>query len=75
MKRNEITRNHVRLTSLISQLDGFEAAILIERIQSSAKEILDNQSTVRKALEGGFVSADLYINSMQKVQDCLSKSE
>jgi hypothetical protein len=73
MKRTEITPNHITLTALISQLDGVEAAILIERIISSAKEIIDNQQTVHKALEGGFISADLYINTMQKVHDNLAK--
>lgn len=75
MNRPHITKNHIDLTSLISKLDGIEAAILIGRIVSSAEEILHNQDTVRKSLEGGLISADFYINTMQKVHDCLVKSE
>jgi hypothetical protein len=73
MKRSEISKNHIYLTALISQLDGVEVAILKERIISSAKEILENKESVRKALDGGFISADLYINTMEKVYNCLEK--
>jgi len=73
MKRSEISKNHIYLTALISQLDGFEAAILKERMISSAKEVLENQETVRKAFEGSFISPELYINTMQKVLDSLQK--
>jgi hypothetical protein len=73
MKRSEISKNHIYLTALISQLDGVEAAILKERIISSAKEVLENKETVKRALQGGFISADLYINTMEKVYNCLEK--
>jgi len=71
MKRSEISKNHIYLTALISKLDGVEAAILKERIISSAKEILENKESIRKALDGGFISAELYINTMEKVYNCL----
>jgi hypothetical protein len=72
MKRQTISQNHIRLSALISNLDGVEAAILIERIRTSALEITDNKDKVREAMKGSFISPELYIGTMEKVENFLN---
>ena len=73
MSRQTVSQNHIRLSALISNLDGVEAAILIERIRTSALEIIENQEPVREALKNSFMSPELYINTMKKVEDFLNR--
>lgn len=72
MKKQTISQNHIRLSTLISNLDGVEAAILIERIITTSKEITENKDKVREAMNGSFISPELYINTMEKVEHFLN---
>lgn len=63
---------HKKLNTLVKNLDAVEAAIVIDRLINTAEHILENEEEVRKQMENHFISPDLYLNTMRKVQTQLN---
>ena len=63
---------HKKLNTLVKNLDAVEAAIVIDRLINTAEHILENEEEVRKQMENHFISPDLYLNTMRKVQNQLN---
>lgn len=70
--KKAISPLHIKLTAFISKLDAVEAAIVIDRLMNTAEHILENEKEVREQMENHFISPDLYLNTMRKIQTQLN---
>ncbi len=67
--------NKQRLTKMVKELSDFELAILRERLWTMAENVLANEQEVRDEMKDGFITADVYINTMKNVLKHVSEAE
>jgi uncharacterized protein (DUF885 family) len=59
--------NRTILTKLIKELDDMDLVMLRERILTVTQAVIENEAEVRKDMQHGFISPDMYIDSMKKI--------
>jgi len=67
--------NRQILTKMVKELNEFELAILRERLWTMAENVITNEQEVREELKEGFITADVYINTMKNVLKHVSEAE
>lgn len=70
--RTQISPLHKKLNTLVKKLDAVECAILIGVIHARCNEIIENEEEVRKQMENYIISANLFLNTMCKIQNQLN---
>lgn len=69
MANLKVKSNQQVLTKMFKSLDVFDLAILRERIFSATSYVLQNEEQCKEQMKNGFVSPDMYIKSVKKIND------